>query len=107
MDSGRQEFTYDGCSNSVRETKSARTDSAYPRDEAARVYTECWHRMSIAVFHDVASLFRPCVAGLLILVFAIKGYKKAKRVGTERENIRYMILGGCMILESIFLVFLE
>lgn len=49
----------------------------------------------------------PIITGLLIIVFAIRGYKNAKRVGTERKNIRYMIMGGIMILASIFLVLLE
>lgn len=39
--------------------------------QVVSVYGECWHRMSVAVFYNVASLFRPHVAGNLA-VFAFK-----------------------------------
>lgn len=61
----------------------------------------------MGVFYKIFNYSIPIITGLLIIVFAIRGYKNAKRVGTERKNIRYMIMGGIMILASIFLVLLE
>lgn len=58
-------------------------------------------------FYKIFNYSIPIITGLLIIVFAIRGYKNAKRVGTERKNIRYMIMGCIMILASIFLVLLE
>ena len=57
-------------------------------------------------FYKILDYIIPIITGLLIIVFAIRGYKNAKRVGTERKNIRYMIMGGIMILASLLLAFL-
>ncbi len=59
------------------------------------------------MFYRIFNYSIPIIAGLLILLLAIIGYKNAKLAGTERKNIRYMILGIGMILASIFLVLLE
>lgn len=40
------------------------------------------------IFYKLFDYLIPIVAGLLILVFAIIGYPKAKSIGTERKNIR-------------------
>ena len=49
----------------------------------------------------------PIITGIIFLVFAIMGYPKAKVARTVKRNIKYMFVGGVMILASFLFAILE
>lgn len=58
-------------------------------------------------YNKLLNYIIPLITGIVFLVFAIMGYPKAKVAGTSKRNIKYMFVGGVMILASFLFAILE
>lgn len=58
-------------------------------------------------YNKLLNYIIPLITEIIFLVFAIMGYPKAKVAGTVKRNIKYMFVGGVMILASFLLAILE
>jgi zinc transporter ZupT len=47
----------------------------------------------------------PLIGGIILIVFALLGYNKAKKLKKERQNIMGLLLGILLIVSSLCLCF--
>jgi hypothetical protein len=55
------------------------------------------------MLNKLIDYFLPLLGGIILIVFALLGYKKAKRLKKERQNIMGLLLGILLIVSSLCL----